>query len=277
MTKLNCLNPKPAYIMHYFLHGVRRDKVRLFKAEDYIKKRKPDTLIPCRECVACRLNEKNRWASRISLECSRTKPSYFLTLTYKENPEKLIYREVQLFFKRLRKNGYVFKYFCVGEYGAKNGRPHWHIIINGINLKDLRLWKLGTNGGYYLSDSLSKIWGKGYILIAETSDATAKYIAGYTLKKYGKDLIFKVSKGFGMYTDGIKAMQTFTRENGGGLTNYEKQKLRKLYGNRYYAAADKIRAEQKLKEEKPYEIEERQKQLDSILKKIIKREDRDPL
>lgn len=66
-------------------------------------------------------------------------PPYFFTLTYK--PEclppyhELQYRDVQLFFKRFRKlmhsNGWRtdFKYIVAGEYGAKNGRPHYHVIL----------------------------------------------------------------------------------------------------------------------------------------------------
>lgn len=44
----------------------------------------------------------------------------------------LFYRDVQLFFKRFRKNNEQFrdfKMFALGEYGTTNFRPHYHIIF----------------------------------------------------------------------------------------------------------------------------------------------------
>ena len=36
---------------------------------------------------------------------------------------------VQRFLKRLRKDGFKFRYFGVAEYGGKTARPHYHIIF----------------------------------------------------------------------------------------------------------------------------------------------------
>lgn len=39
-------------------------------------------------------------------------------------------RDLQLFFKRLRKRTHEkIKYYAVGEYGTDNWRPHYHAII----------------------------------------------------------------------------------------------------------------------------------------------------
>lgn len=68
------------------------------------------------------------------------KSSLFITLTYNNNSVPmssnglmtLDKRDIQLFFKRLRKRNEVFKYYAVGEYGSKTMRPHYHIIIFGL-------------------------------------------------------------------------------------------------------------------------------------------------
>ena len=267
MTKLTCTNPIPAYLEHYYHNGKRRDKIRLFKAEDYLQHREPNQLIPCRKCKACRLAERNRWVGRIMQEAQETKPAYFITLTYATSTGKLNYKDVQDFFKRLRKKSpRKIKYLTVGEYGSKYGREHWHILTFGLKLDDLKFYKLSTNGAYYLSDTLRETWRNGHILISEFSDAVAKYVAGYTLKKHDEELILKCSKGFGLYKD-KEALETFTRPNGSGLSPYEKQLLRKRFGNYYYERADEIRKETTLKRATKKDAEEIEKIFERIYKK----------
>lgn len=68
-------------------------------------------------------------------------------------------RHYQLFFKRLRKwYGKPIRYFGTGEYGSKTQRPHYHFIIFGLKLDDLKLY--GRNGlkqPMYTSNQLDKI------------------------------------------------------------------------------------------------------------------------
>lgn len=53
-------------------------------------------------------------------------------------------RDVQLFFKRLRKyhakqnNRSRVKYYLCGEYGGRTKRPHYHAIIFGVNEESCR-------------------------------------------------------------------------------------------------------------------------------------------
>lgn len=273
MAKLNCLNPTPALLRSSVdINGHRRDKIYMFDAKDYQRGRKPDVLIPCRKCKACRLNERNRWIGRITMQAQYSMPNYFITLTYEKTDGKLHYDDVQKFFKRLRKAGYLnFKYFVVGEYGETKRRPHWHILTHGLGITDLKFWKLGTNGGYYLSEEIRKIWGKGHILITTYSDAVAKYVAGYVLKKYDEELIFRVSKGYGMSDDKDLLLETLTRPNGAGLTAYEKQKLRRENEHKYYETADRIRRENKQEIERLWEIAERKRKIDKVFDKIERR------
>lgn len=62
---------------------------------------------------------------------------YFLTMTYDEKhvPRgtcgelSLRFYDIQLYLKRLRKAKYYAKYICVGEYGGKTSRPHYHVLL----------------------------------------------------------------------------------------------------------------------------------------------------
>ena len=89
-------------------------------------------------------------------------------------------RDLQLFFKRLRKRCKLdFKYFACGEYGSRNGRPHYHAII-------------------LFSDFISKVdfeklvsssWHFGIINVQDSiSDSAIFYTARYCDKKIEDNL-----------------------------------------------------------------------------------------
>ncbi|UPW36336.1 replication initiator protein [Peromfec virus RodF8_48] len=164
--------------------------------------------IPCGKCADCRVNHSKEWAVKCMchylalpehLKCQ----AWFLTLTYDDehNPNVLIKRDLQLFFKRLRKH-FKFskiKYFAVGEYGSKTYRPHYHMIIFNVPIPDLVHLKNNIFGdALYTSETISKIWGNGICCIGELSVKSASYTARYSLKKYGDSDIFQLSSnGFG--------------------------------------------------------------------------------
>ena len=96
------------------------------------------SLVPCGSCIGCRIDYAKQWADRCMLEAKYHDENYFLTLTYDNNHLDTITRhytdsktgeyctmlslnkrDVQLFFKRMRKAGLQFRYYCVGEYGEK--------------------------------------------------------------------------------------------------------------------------------------------------------------
>lgn len=66
-------------------------------------------------------------------EWKRSESSAFITLTYSAKfvPDcGVVKKHFQLFMKRLRKkSGLKLRYYAVGEYGSKLGRPHYHAII----------------------------------------------------------------------------------------------------------------------------------------------------
>lgn len=76
------------------------------------------------------------WTFRLTLEQFEWPCTSFLTLTYAEEhlPFKagapsLYPKHLAKFLKDLRNSKYNIKYYSVGEYGGKFGRPHYHVIL----------------------------------------------------------------------------------------------------------------------------------------------------
>lgn len=95
--------------------------------------------VPCGTCPQCASLRQSFFLQRVQMESLRSH-LFFFTLTY--NDESLIYTDVgeyhiaypefsdvQKLFKRLRKQGYKFRYSYVSEYGSKYHRPHYHGIF----------------------------------------------------------------------------------------------------------------------------------------------------
>lgn len=116
-------------------------------------------LIPCGQCHQCRQKKRREKTTRVVLEGLTHEHALFVTLTYMdEYLPKEIYdletgevryshpsgcldlRAVQLFLKRLRRNlpPCSIRTFYCGEYGDKNWRPHYHLILFGLPYKDRR-------------------------------------------------------------------------------------------------------------------------------------------
>lgn len=167
--------------------------------------------IPCGQCMSCRLQYSRQWADRCLMELKYHDSAYFVTLTYSdewlnrddqigktrrfyasdENGSasvslSLYKKDLQDFFKRLR---YEFpddkiRYFACGEYGDKSKRPHYHAIIYGLHLNDLKYYKLSNlNEIYYNSEKLNSIWKRGYVVVGSVSWQSCAYVARYVTKK----------------------------------------------------------------------------------------------
>lgn len=130
--------------------------------------REPIRHVPCGKCVACLQNKRNEWFVRLNEELKISQSAHFVTLTYAEDPISLSKRDLQLFFKRLRKLNINSKirYYAVGEYGGNFGRPHYHVIL--FNLTDIR----------YVQDS----WHLGFTHIGEVTPASINYTVAYVVE-----------------------------------------------------------------------------------------------
>lgn len=122
------------------------------------------------------------------LESALHKSTWFVTLTYAVEPEgrTLVPRDLQLFLKRLRKVVLpeTFRFFAVGEYGELTGRPHYHLIIYGLDRSDLACTFVGrkkTGDGL-----IFKTWGLGLCDVQRAGKEAFQYVAGYVIKKLTK-------------------------------------------------------------------------------------------
>ena len=144
--------------------------------------------VACGQCLGCRLERQRSWATRILHEASLHDENCFLTLTYDDThlPEdrSLSKRDLQLFLKRLRKrqDGKI-RYYAVGEYGGRYGRPHYHLCLFGYDPADKRY--LSTRAGHkvFVSEEVQRTWPLGMHEVGSLTASSAKYVAGYVLKK----------------------------------------------------------------------------------------------
>lgn len=115
-------------------------------------------LVPCGKCCECLAKYQNSWLFRMVSEFSVHNCASFLTLTYSnENIPfyldsdtgemyKTVYiKHVQDCLKRFRINHLrasgeklEFKYFCTSEYGPRTLRPHYHMLIWGLDVRQLK-------------------------------------------------------------------------------------------------------------------------------------------
>lgn len=138
--------------------------------------------VPCGRCFACQINKARDWSVRIMQENSCHKSSVFVTLTYNEenlprvsaSQGTLVKKDLQDFFKRLRKNtGKKLRYFACGEYGENYARPHYHCIIFGLSK--------------CAESDIVNAWPLGFVQVGSVSFGSASYVARYTTKLLTKD------------------------------------------------------------------------------------------
>jgi len=115
----------------------------------------------------------------------------FVTLTYKPttDPEKDIWSLEPLHHRRfmdaLRKRIKPLKvrFFCVGEYGDQNDRPHFHYALFGYPSCQRPRTRLRTFRCCAACDLLEDVWGRGFVKNLPLEIGSARYVARYVIKK----------------------------------------------------------------------------------------------
>lgn len=144
--------------------------------------------LSCGQCIGCRLERSRQWAIRCLHESQMHEFSSFITLTYSDEflPENhsLVYRDYQLFMKRLRKRFGAVRFFMCGEYGEQYSRPHYHACLFGCFFDDRVEYKMLDSGSkLYTSAILSELWPYGFSSIGDVTFESAAYVARYCVKK----------------------------------------------------------------------------------------------
>lgn len=151
--------------------------------------------VKCGKCLECQKQKSIEWAFRIMHEAFLHEKNCFLTLTYNNenlpDPPSVSHREVQLFMKSFRQkiSPVKVRFFACGEYGSKNRRPHYHIIVFGYSFTDGIFWQKDGKNNLFRSPTLESIWKKGFSSYGDLTLESALYCA-----KYLNKLSFKKEK-----------------------------------------------------------------------------------
>lgn len=127
-------------------------------------------------------------------EASLHSENCFVTLTYRDEDlppgGSLVKGDHQKFMKRLRKrySGARISYFMCGEYGDRDGRPHFHFILFGHDFLDKEEWTKSGPHWLYRSAELEELWPFGHSWIGSVTLDSCAYVARYVLKKVNGDL-----------------------------------------------------------------------------------------
>lgn len=152
-------------------------------------------VVPCGQCIGCRLERSRQWALRCELEASLWEHNCFVTLTYNDeylpSDYSLDKTHFQKFMKRLRKaHGTGIRVYYCGEYGDKSGRPHYHACLFNMDFQDRVLHAENNGQRYYRSDELQRLWSDpasgdplGFCLVGNLTFESAAYTARYCTKK----------------------------------------------------------------------------------------------
>lgn len=167
----------------------------------------------CGMCRGCKADLAREWSIRAYHESQLHEQSIFATFTY--SPDKLPPhgtldpRDLQLFFKRLRKSGVKFRYFACGEYGEKTNRAHYHACLFGYDPEDgIPITRSASGNLVYQSPKLTKHWSLGHVSYGPFHPDAARYTAHYTAKKLKKYALDHISD------EGLKPYERLDKTTG---------------------------------------------------------------
>lgn len=218
--------------------------------------------VPCGKCLACLGKLRKEWSFRIQQELKGAASAHFITLTYSDehNTGSLCKRDIQLFLKRLRKHFNIvlsddlpsyytpistgqslafkspqIRYYCVGEYGTKTFRPHYHLILFNLCTKNLELL-------------ITKTWDKGIVHVGTVTPSSIAYVTKYVITRdeYHWEQEQKpfalMSRRPGIGANYLATMRDYHKEgfkNHVTLPGGEKQKLPRYYKDKIFNKHEK--------------------------------------
>lgn len=136
--------------------------------------------VPCGKCCECLERRRDDWSLRLKEEAKNHIHTSFITLTYSD--DNLVYgdrfptlykKDLQDWLKRIRRavEPVKLRYYAVGEYGTQTLRPHYHVILYGLDNK------LIQNG------IIERTWKKGQIHSGQLTRASIHYATKYHLNR----------------------------------------------------------------------------------------------
>lgn len=218
-------------------------------------------LVPCGRCPHCLSNRRKEWTFRINQELKVAESAHFLTLTYDDpavpinehGNQTLSKKDFQDFMKKLREHNWKMalkhtkwktvkeardivaklRYYTVGEYGSKSGRPHYHSIMMNMQPEVVQ--------------ALEPIWSHGFVDVGSVTPESINYVCGYLITKQDNSGLIR-EKQFSLMSQGLGKNYLINKryhvENKIDFVkgvNGEKQKLPRYYRDKMFD--DKLREE----------------------------------
>ena len=145
-------------------------------------------MFPCGKCYNCKIVYKMEWTTRLEHELETSGEGVFVTLTYDDDhlPEgfNIQQNHLQLFLKRFRSYvnyhfGTKLKYYAIGDYGEKTGRPHYHALMFGVG-KSCKIFKYTD---FEKGHCTCQQWQHGFVHVSTMTTGRIKYVTGYVTKE----------------------------------------------------------------------------------------------
>lgn len=177
------------FVPEFWLRYVAR-RVRAYRP--YVPEKVFDLIhLPCGRCEACLMDRAREWTARCLFEAEYHTQACFITLTCDDDhmsdtfPNGVLdHRPWQLFAKSLRQQVGSFRFLMCGEYGTESHRPHYHALIYGYEPDDLVVYHPFPQP-LYISETLSRLWNRGFVTVGELSMQSIQYVCRYVMKKCG--------------------------------------------------------------------------------------------
>jgi len=131
-------------------------------------------------------------------------------------------------YKHFDLSGVKVRYYHCGEYGSENGRPHYHALLFNYDFKDKVFWKKKLGNILWVSETLNKLWEKGYCAVGNVTFESAAYVARYIMKKMNGEKALDHYPEVGINPDTGEIIQvqaeytTMSRRNGIGHDWFKK-------------------------------------------------------
>jgi len=207
--------------------------------------------VPCGKCPQCGANKRADWATRLHFEARQHLESKFVTLTYanhklrwKHGQSQLCKRDLQLWFKRVRRAGYKCRYYAVGEYGSTTYRPHYHVILFGpvpdTVIRDA-----------WCDEFKNGLGSLGHVHIGTVTQASIMYCLGYLVNAKAPLMVHHRERPFALMsrkpglgsaymTPEMLAWQRSERKSY-VVVDGEKRHLPRFYKERMFSKIDQVR------------------------------------
>lgn len=154
--------------------------------------------VRCGKCWWCASARRAEWFSRLSNEVENCPLSLFVTLTQEDVKQTDVVdkHRLQNFFRYLRRDNddFTFRYYAIGEYGSKRGRPHFHALLFVDSL---------VSDPYVVDEKIRKCWSHGFIKIGEITPARVNYCLHFHVRPKNNDYFGSDRPTFAICSQGL--------------------------------------------------------------------------